>query len=452
METDDFNFIKQRAFDGDDKYQILYAYRLFYGYGCIVNIVEAKIYCEKSSEQGNLLALAFKYYMGWGVEKKNFYKTFDLLSQMYEKDKEIKNVDTITAVNFIGFLYMNGEGIQKNIEKAIYYLNISASMGNAHSNTNLGWIYEEGEYVPRDVDKSIELYKDSILQYDSVAMNNLGLIYETLGDFEQALKYYNMSVNQNYPTALYNMGCLYDSGSCGVEIDTKIAFEHFQKAANLGEASAISNLAIYYQNGIAVEKNMEKALEYYHQAAELDLEYAVITLASMYFEGELIEKNMEKATTLFLSASKFDSSVAYSWLSRIESEKKDVNYHLLSEYLYKSILFEEDIKESRIEKDQLKNLINTKVINWNKNYHIYFPFKFDLVNKILTTLLCVSKFRKESSHKYLHNVIVTGISMNIISFLCNFLQNDDKYYHFEEEIIDEEAVDEEEQVDNDDNN
>ena len=47
------------------------------------------------------------------------------------------------------------------------------------------------------------------------------------------------------------------------------ALEWLEKAADLGNATAMSNIGYFYKNGYGVEQDYEKALEWYEKAADL---------------------------------------------------------------------------------------------------------------------------------------------------------------------------------------
>ncbi|KAF0363962.1 SEL1 protein [Gigaspora margarita] len=51
--------------------------------------------------------------------------------------------------------------------------------------------------------------------------------------------------------------------------DESKAFEYYMKAAELGNAVAINDVGICYDDGIGVEKDEKKTFEYYMRAAEL---------------------------------------------------------------------------------------------------------------------------------------------------------------------------------------
>jgi hypothetical protein len=65
-----------------------------------------------------------------------------------------------------------------------------------------------------------------------------------------------------------NIGDLYYYGA-GVEQDYTKAMEWYEKAADLGKATAMKNIGYLYENGLGVEQDSAKAQEWYDKAENL---------------------------------------------------------------------------------------------------------------------------------------------------------------------------------------
>ncbi|GMB96864.1 tetratricopeptide repeat protein [Helicobacter sp. NHP22-001] len=68
--------------------------------------------------------------------------------------------------------------------------------------------------------------------------------------------------------------------------DYSKATQYFQKAAEMGSASASNNLGVMYRAGQGVEKDYEKALKYFQKAAEMGDAKASNNLGVMYKVGQ----------------------------------------------------------------------------------------------------------------------------------------------------------------------
>lgn len=70
----------------------------------------------------------------------------------------------------VGFFYLDGIGVEKDFEKALYWTERSANNGDRDGQCNLAWIYEEGLGVEKDIDKVKYWYKQAALQNHDLAI------------------------------------------------------------------------------------------------------------------------------------------------------------------------------------------------------------------------------------------------------------------------------------------
>ena len=177
----------------------------------------------------------------------------------------------------IGNMYVKsliGSGSNDELEKGYEYLVKSYELGNVAASNLIGFMYLNG-------------------------------IYPLKKDIEEARKYFNEAINEDYAYAYNNMGKIfYDTG------DKNEAFNYFIKAANLGESWACNKVGEFYRQGIIV-KDMKKAFEYYNKALESNYRtlcyYAYYNLAKYYYltgyDDIVLVKDEEKAIDYFNIAS-----------------------------------------------------------------------------------------------------------------------------------------------------
>ena len=70
-------------------------------------------------------------------------------------------------------------------------------------------------------------------------------------------------------------------------------------------------------------------------------------------------------------------------------------------------------------KEKFLHLLSENLICWRKEYHQYWNKKNNLDDEIFTILL-ISKFRKFSKKKAVKFIMIKGIVMDIIKYLCHF--------------------------------
>jgi len=135
------------------------AYCYHMGDGVEQNNLEAKKYWELSAKKGSSAAqynLGIFYENGWSVNK-DTEKTLFYFNKNIKKNNSYKNVSLIG----IARIYINGDGVKKNLKKGIKYYKLAAKRGNLRAIFELATMYDE--------EKSFERYegikKNPILSY-----------------------------------------------------------------------------------------------------------------------------------------------------------------------------------------------------------------------------------------------------------------------------------------------
>lgn len=163
------------------------------------------------------------------LEKKlgnNSNKDLEKAVSYLEKSMELGN---IAAINSLGYCYLNGLGIEKNINKAKDYFEKASSYNYAYAFNNLAKMVEN-----TNKDEAFNYYKKSADLNESYACNKVGLYYLEHDDYLNSFNYFNKGLNTTMRAK-----CLWN----------------------------YHNLAKYfYSNGnkeINVEKDIDKAIKYY---------------------------------------------------------------------------------------------------------------------------------------------------------------------------------------------
>ena len=126
-------------------------------------------------------------------------------------------------------------------------------------------------------------------------------------------------VENEVPEAINELGNSYRDGQLGLPRDSyKKAAKLFKRAAELGQADAMCNLACLYAEGDGVRQNTKKANHLFHTAAERGSIYAMYYIGSGYLEDEKVEDAMryyEMAANLGLAKAQFNLGAVY-WNGR----------------------------------------------------------------------------------------------------------------------------------------
>lgn len=94
------------------------------------------------------------------------------------------------AENNIGFMYGEGELVEKDYAKAVKHYTIAAEKNYPQAERNLAYCYERGCGVPKSFDEAVRLYTRAAEHGDNESKEFLGDLYKENGDFEKALFWY----------------------------------------------------------------------------------------------------------------------------------------------------------------------------------------------------------------------------------------------------------------------
>lgn len=178
--------------------------------------------------------LALKYDFG----RSNLTVNHQKAAQWYQKAAEQGHVK---AQYNLGYLFQEGEGVQKDIHKAMYWFEKAAEQGFVDAYYNLGRFY----------------------YFDEFGLSNKAQAY---GLFEKAAK-------GGYVDANYMAGFMLVRG-VGIEKNLEEGLEKLKFAADHGSAASLYELAQFYENGDGVKRDYVRAGVLYRQAADKNIHQA----------------------------------------------------------------------------------------------------------------------------------------------------------------------------------
>lgn len=163
-----------------------------------------------------------------------------------------------------------------------------AAIGFDPSNPRLQFQLARALQAGGDVETAFGLYVELLENGYAVAANNAaGMALNGLGttqDTDLALQYYELAADMGDPTALVNLGEIYDAGVYAPEDPTR-AFDYFTAAAELGMSRAMDYLGYYYAIGRGTEQDGEQAFAWYSRGAELGSADSMHGLGTSYETG-----------------------------------------------------------------------------------------------------------------------------------------------------------------------
>jgi TPR repeat protein len=193
----------------------------------------------------------------------------------------------------------------KDYAEALNELTPLAKEGDPTALNMLGKLYENGWGVEADPQQAQRYYEQGARQGNLESVNNLRSLKNKAykAEFDQILP----DAQAGNASAQNRIGEMYEFGQ-GVDRDTDMAFDWYQKAAEQGNVTAWHNLGRSYNFGNGVAQDYDKAEEWYRKAAMQGHQQAMFFLGTLY------------ATDHGADSSHDSDVIAYAWLSNVAQQ------------------------------------------------------------------------------------------------------------------------------------
>ena len=222
---------------------------------------------------------------------------FGMAFSQFQKGAELGFADAQYA---LGDCYYEGEGVAKDLQKAVYWFQKAAEQGYAPAQYSLGYCYQEGEGIEKDIVQAIKWYDKASEAGNDDAQSALGdCYYEGIGvpqNYKEAFYLYNMAANKDNVDAMYSLGYCYVHGQ-GTDKDTQRGIYWLKRAADEGHEQAQYNLGLCYYEGNGVTQNMQEAKNWFEKAAKQGVEDAQKMLAEFKDQNTSAKKNQSASQT-----------------------------------------------------------------------------------------------------------------------------------------------------------
>ena len=232
----------------------------------------------------------FCYELGYGVPK-----DYSKALAAYENANQKGSIDSLF---YLGEMYRLGLGTPVDYTKAAGYLKDTVKYDSENPNAlvSLALLYMDGNGVPQDIEKAMELLKSAQLHNSIAAPYYLGLLMERNDDNFAAANYYKEALQWNLTgeerfDACYHLGLIYDCGSGVVHDDSK-AYYYYKQAAEGGHADGQYKYATFLENGRCCDKDPAKAVKWYFKAAMSGNPKAQFIVGG-YFENGNSDENIK---------------------------------------------------------------------------------------------------------------------------------------------------------------
>eukprot|EP00049_Salpingoeca_infusionum_P021024 m.365947 g.365947 ORF g.365947 m.365947 type:complete len:1069 (-) comp33986_c0_seq1:174-3380(-) len=297
------------------------------GVGVEQSMRHAAMFFEQAVAGGNnpaaMFELAKLYDVGEGVKHKDSAKATQLLEQAAELNHKgamralIQRIKTrhmtpshrktVTALVcraakqddpmaqcYLGSCYERGNGVDKDLKRALECYRSAAQCGHAHAQYKLGRCYKCGIGVKANLKQAIRLFQSAAGKESAAANHRLGRCHEKGEGVPRnpkvAVAYYKAAMEQRHPKAIYRLALCYQHGS-GVAQNLSTAASLFKQAAFRRHAKAQVKYALCCLNGEGVEADPSQAREWAVFAARQRDAHGQFLLARFFRDGIGGEKN-----------------------------------------------------------------------------------------------------------------------------------------------------------------
>lgn len=269
----------------------------------IVKVDEKKAfyYFNKGCELGkdySCVVIADLYEKGSGVEK-NINKAKELYTKRCQNEK-FPDFSSCARLGKISF-------DEKDYTKAKELLMLGLKGGEIWTENYLGQIYEEGLGVEKNLEKASKYFGD----FCTKAGEDCKDCCDDYKRVKNAIRIQILSSASNTQKAN-----LYAS-----ENNLKMALEVLEKGCEQNDFAACSDLGVYYATSKGVEKNINKALELYLKACDNNDKIACSNIAGLYLNinnNENIKRDLSKAKEFYTKACDLGEGVACRDLGQME--------------------------------------------------------------------------------------------------------------------------------------
>ena len=287
-----------------------------------------------SSDQGNYYAtleLAKTYEKGIGTDINlslsalNYKKAFEgFLKMSLEREDD-------SLLYRIGKMYYDGCGTDKNLLKAIEYIEKSAKLNNENAQYLLAQIYLKDYNQNENIHKAIEILHNLSNNDNQMAQYSLGKFYSNSEsehyDIEKAINLFQKSASKENHFAQYHLGKLFLEGN-KIEQNIEYGLDYLNKSSDQNNEYAQYTLAKFYSNPESDYYDIGNAITYYEKSATQGNQFAQYQLGKLYLEGIDVGQDISKGLNLLSKSSEQGNDFAQYALGKFYSNSESDYYDI----------------------------------------------------------------------------------------------------------------------------
>lgn len=223
----------------------------------------------------------------------------------------------------LGKKYRDGQGVERNIQKAVELFTLAAKQGNSFAAFALGKMYlSDDPALSRNVAAALKWITNAAEHGNQFAQYYLGkLLLKGTDDISQdtnsALRWLLASVEQGNVHAEYALAMAYLKGE-SVSKDSLKAMELLKRASSREHHFAQYQLGKLLLQGEDVPKDVVAAVHWLTASAMHGNQYAQYALGKLYLLGKGVEKDKDRAAKWFQMAANQGNEYAQYYLKHMD--------------------------------------------------------------------------------------------------------------------------------------
>jgi len=187
---------------------------------------------------------------------------------------------------------------QNDGENAVLFLEKAVSLGEVKALKNLGVLYYQGEFVEKDLGKAIYWFEKSSDENVTASMAILGEMYidesSEIYSPTRAIFWLEKAAQLEDLDAQYNLGVIYHQGVKSMGRDYKLAHKWYLKASKSNHTESMNNLAGLYHQGNGIGIDFDASSYWYKRSCEGGYEPACNNLQDLFDLNKISKTNARK--------------------------------------------------------------------------------------------------------------------------------------------------------------
>ena len=253
-----------------------------------------------------------------------------------EEDNHVAKIAS-KAAGYIGRMFLRGEGMEQDFEKALVWFRRGVKNGDALCQYELGVMYLHGLGVRKDPLLSGDYFRASAEQDFASAEVNMGKLFLDQGNVPEATRYFDLAARHHHIEAFYHLAEINNNG-IGRDRSCNMATAYYKMVAEKVETihSSFDEANLAYDNG-----DIETALALYmlaaeqgYESAQANVAYILDTHKSILSLSSLLPKSLQRSPSSTLPAYLRNAVLALIYWTRsarqanIDSMVKMGDYYL----------------------------------------------------------------------------------------------------------------------------